>query len=121
MYLIDTIRDGDASSELVIEDMAHVYIPLLLTAQPRGQFRLGGYCNGGLLAWEIAHRLHHAGREGRICHPYQHFLTECATSIARPQSIAVWPHPTRTAEYFEISRETELDVSALEAGAVAAE
>jgi thioesterase domain-containing protein len=43
--------------------MAHVYIPLLLTAQPRGQFRLGGYCNGGLLAWEIAHRLHHAGRE----------------------------------------------------------
>ena len=43
--------------------MAHVYIPLLLTAQPRGQFRLGGYCNGGLLAWEIARRLHHAGRE----------------------------------------------------------
>ena len=58
-------------------------------AQPRGQFRLSGYCNGGLLAWEIAHRLHHAGREIESCHPYQHFLTECATSIARPQSIAV--------------------------------
>jgi transposase len=46
---------------------------------------------------------------------------DAATSIARPQSIAVWPHPTRTAEYFEISRKTKLDVSALEAGAVAAE
>ena len=56
-----------------------------------------------------------------MCHPYQHFLTECATSIARPQSIAMWPHPTRPAEYFEISRKTKLDVSALEARAVAAE
>jgi hypothetical protein len=53
---------------------------------------------------------------GRICHPYQHFLIECATSIARLQSIAMWPHPVRPAEYFEISRRTKLDVSALEAG-----
>jgi thioesterase domain-containing protein len=34
----------------------------LLTAQPTGVFRLGGFCNGGLVAWELAHQLESLGR-----------------------------------------------------------
>ena len=63
VYLIQPLRDVDDSSELVIEDMARSHVPRLLELQPHGKFRLGGYCNGGLLAWEIAHQLRKAGRE----------------------------------------------------------
>ena len=38
-------------------------VPRLLALHPGGAFRLGGYCNGGLLAWELAHQLTRAGRE----------------------------------------------------------
>jgi acyl-CoA synthetase (AMP-forming)/AMP-acid ligase II/thioesterase domain-containing protein len=49
--------------KLTIEEMAKSYVPHLLAAQPTGAFRLGGYCNGGLVAWEIAHQLNDLGRE----------------------------------------------------------
>jgi acyl-CoA synthetase (AMP-forming)/AMP-acid ligase II/thioesterase domain-containing protein len=63
VYLIQPLRDVDDSSDLVIEEMARSHVPRLLELQPHGKFRLGGYCNGGLLAWEIAHQLRQAGRE----------------------------------------------------------
>ena len=63
VYLIQPLRDVDDSSELAIEDMARSHVPRLLELQPHGKFQLGGYCNGGLLAWEIAHQLRQAGRE----------------------------------------------------------
>ena len=63
VYLIQPPRDVDDSSELVIEDMARSHVPRILELQPHGKFQLGGYCNGGLLAWEIAHQLRKAGRE----------------------------------------------------------
>ena len=69
VYLIQPLRDVDHSSDLVMEDMARLHLPRLLELQPQGKFRLGGYCNGGLLAWEIAHQLISAGREVEIRHP----------------------------------------------------
>jgi len=41
-------------------------LPEMIKQQPEGPFRLGGYCNGGLLAWEIAHQLRTAGREVEV-------------------------------------------------------
>jgi acyl-CoA synthetase (AMP-forming)/AMP-acid ligase II/acyl carrier protein len=49
--------------KLSIEEMAKSYLPHLLAAQPTGAFCLGGYCNGGVLAWELAHQLESLGRE----------------------------------------------------------
>jgi acyl-CoA synthetase (AMP-forming)/AMP-acid ligase II/thioesterase domain-containing protein len=63
VYLIQPMRDVEDTSKLVMEDMARLYMPRLLELQPHGKFRLGGYCNGGLLAWEIAHQLREAGRD----------------------------------------------------------
>jgi len=54
-------RDPDPKSS--IEEMAKSYLPHLLAAQPTGAFCLGGFCNGGLLAWELAHQLESLGRE----------------------------------------------------------
>lgn len=44
-----------------IEQMAVERLPLVLAAQPQGPYRLGGYCNGGMLAVEVAHLLIKAG------------------------------------------------------------
>ncbi len=63
VYLIHPLRDVDESTDLSIEAMARLYVPLLLVARPEGPFQLGGHCNGGLLALEIANQLTRSGRE----------------------------------------------------------
>lgn len=63
IYLIHPPRDIEANGDLSIESMARLYVPLLLAARPEGSFRLGGHCNGGLLAFEIANQLARAGRD----------------------------------------------------------
>jgi len=44
-----------------VEAMAAAQLDLVRTLQPRGPYRLAGYCNGGLVAYEIARRLREAG------------------------------------------------------------
>jgi hypothetical protein len=50
-------------AKLSIAEMAKSYLPPLLAAQPTGAFCFGGFCNGGALAWELAHQLESLGRE----------------------------------------------------------
>jgi oxalate---CoA ligase len=61
VYLIHPYSDPDP--KLTIEEMARAYLPHVLAARPTGAFRLGGICNSGLLAWEIACQLERMGRE----------------------------------------------------------
>jgi acyl carrier protein len=44
-----------------IEEMAADRLPLILDAQPRGPYVLGGHCNGALVAFETARLLVNAG------------------------------------------------------------
>jgi oxalate---CoA ligase len=44
-----------------IEQAASDYLALIRAAQPQGPYRLGGYCNGGLIALELARRLEAEG------------------------------------------------------------
>ena len=53
----------DPDPNLRIEEVARAYIPKIIAAHPTGAFCLGGHCNGGLFAWEIAHQLQNLGRE----------------------------------------------------------
>jgi len=46
-----------------IEELARGYMPAVLAAQPAGAIRLGGHCNGGLMAIELARQLSVIGRE----------------------------------------------------------
>ena len=61
VYLIHPHNDPDP--KLTIGDMARACLPQILAAHPTGVFRLGGHCNGGLLAWEIACQLERLDRE----------------------------------------------------------
>ena len=60
VYLIYPYNDPEP--KLTIEDMARACLPQILAAHPTGVFRLGGHCNGGLLAWEIARQLERLDR-----------------------------------------------------------
>src|SRR5581483_9438699 len=46
-----------------IEEMAAQYVADLLRFQPAGPFYLGGYCFGGLVAYEMARQLKAQGHE----------------------------------------------------------
>jgi amino acid adenylation domain-containing protein len=46
-----------------IEEMAAEHLQLLRAWQPKGPYLLGGFCNGALVAFEIAQRLHAAGEQ----------------------------------------------------------
>jgi hypothetical protein len=62
VYLLHPFLDSDP--ELSIKEMAQACLPHILEANSTDAFSLGGHCNGGLFAWEIAHQLERLGSEG---------------------------------------------------------
>jgi amino acid adenylation domain-containing protein len=61
LYLVDPHGFDGRAVPPSIEAMAEEYVPLVRAAQPRGPYRLGGFSNGGLVAFEIAQRLRAQG------------------------------------------------------------
>lgn len=55
--------DGKVKPFTRIEDMARHYAREIRTVQPRGPYRIGGTCTGGLVAYEIAQQLAADGEE----------------------------------------------------------
>src|SRR2546426_110717 len=45
-----------------IETMAAAHIKSMRAVQPEGPYLLGGWCNGGLVAYEMARQLHAVGQ-----------------------------------------------------------
>jgi acyl-CoA synthetase (AMP-forming)/AMP-acid ligase II/thioesterase domain-containing protein len=61
VHLIHPAYDAHAARGL--RNMAAACVEQMVAEQPTGDFDLGGYCNGGLLAWEIADQLAAKGRK----------------------------------------------------------
>jgi acyl-CoA synthetase (AMP-forming)/AMP-acid ligase II/thioesterase domain-containing protein len=80
MYLvappIDAMMHGPVPNPVLARD----YIPRLLELQPKGPFVLGGYCNGGIFAWELARQLIAHGREVQAL-----IMVDTPTLNLRPQ------------------------------------
>lgn len=55
--------DGCIANGRTIEEMAAVYLAEIRSLQPEGPYFLGGFCFGGLLAWEAAQQLSAAGQK----------------------------------------------------------
>jgi oxalate---CoA ligase len=62
-----------------IPRMAKDYMGLVTAAQPRGPYRIGGHCNGALIAWELVRQLEAAGERVELL-----TLIEPITLNARP-------------------------------------
>jgi thioesterase domain-containing protein len=67
-----------------IEEMAADYRRLLTAAGLRGPFRLGGHCNGAIIAWELARQLLAAGERVELV-----VMIEPMTLNARPSMRAL--------------------------------
>jgi thioesterase domain-containing protein len=46
-----------------VEEMASDYVALIQRTHPHGPYLIGGYCNGGVVAYEIARRLREGGAQ----------------------------------------------------------
>jgi phthiocerol/phenolphthiocerol synthesis type-I polyketide synthase E len=53
--------DGDKIISLTIEEMARHYIAEIKSVQPKGPYFIGGYCLGGMIAFEMARQLETIG------------------------------------------------------------
>jgi thioesterase domain-containing protein len=62
LYVINPAKFDDAQVPPTIEAMAAAYIKLMRSVQPEGPYLLGGFCAGGLLAYEITQQLRAAGQ-----------------------------------------------------------
>ena len=55
--------DGESPPFSRIEDMARANVQALQSVQPEGPYLLGGHCFGGVVAYQMAQQLQHAGHE----------------------------------------------------------
>jgi amino acid adenylation domain-containing protein len=61
VYAIQPLGLDGGPVPVTIEAMAEEHLRLIRQLQPHGPYLIGGYCNGGLVAYEVARRLAEAG------------------------------------------------------------
>jgi amino acid adenylation domain-containing protein len=54
---------GDGQFQTTVQEMAAQYIKEIVTVQPKGPYFVGGYCLGGIIAFEIARQLNSLGEK----------------------------------------------------------
>src|SRR5450755_813659 len=62
-YVLEPYKFAGQLSLTTVEEMAAAHIEALRAVQPEGPYILGGFCNGGLLTYEIARQLEAAGQQ----------------------------------------------------------
>jgi len=60
--LLHQSQDGSRAQYTRVEDIAAHYLEEMRTVQPTGPYYLGGYCFGGMIAFEIAQQLYRQGQ-----------------------------------------------------------
>jgi hypothetical protein len=61
-YALEPYRFDGLAVPPTVETMATAHIKSMRAVQPEGPYLLGGWCNGGLVAYEMARQLHAAGQ-----------------------------------------------------------
>jgi hypothetical protein len=61
-YTLETYQFDGLPVPPTIETMAAAHLKSMRAVQPEGPYFLGGWCNGGLVAYEMARQLHAAGQ-----------------------------------------------------------
>ena len=61
-YVLDPYKMDTMQQPPTLETMAEAYVRSLRAVQPEGPYLLGGFCGGGILAFEVAQQLHAAGQ-----------------------------------------------------------
>ena len=62
-YVLEPYTFSAADGAPTLEEIASAHIKAMRGVQARGPYRLGGFCNGGLLAYEMARQLESKGEQ----------------------------------------------------------
>lgn len=65
-YALDPYNFNGPQKPLTFEEMATAHLQALKVLQPEGPYLLGGYCNGALVACEVARQLQVQGEEVKL-------------------------------------------------------
>jgi thioesterase domain-containing protein/aryl carrier-like protein len=61
-YLLEPYKFDGLAVPPSIEEMATAHLEVMRSVQPEGPYMFGGWCNGGLIAYEMARQLHAQGQ-----------------------------------------------------------
>jgi phthiocerol/phenolphthiocerol synthesis type-I polyketide synthase E len=76
--------DGSCPPLTRIEDMAALYLKAIRRQQAHGPYLLGGYCGGGLIAYEVAQQLRAEGEEIALLALFD------AMNFSKIQKLSTW-------------------------------
>ena len=62
-YAVAPHNFGEVAAIPTVEEMAAGHLETIRSVQGQGPYRLGGFCNGGLLAYEVARQVEEAGEQ----------------------------------------------------------
>ena len=68
--------DGRETRDASIEEMAARYIDIMRSHQPQGPYRIGGYCFGGVVAYEMARQLEKVGEQVSVLAMFEGSIPE---------------------------------------------
>ena len=109
--------DGQPFRYRTIEEMASSYIQQIKRVQPLGPYYLGGYCLGGVVAFEIAQQLvrngDHVGFLGQFSAPLFYNSRNALPNNSKPKRVSpsvrsVLRHMRRRLRYFRNAIQTQI-------------
>ena len=84
-------QDGREAYDLTVKEMASRYIGAMRAFQPQGPYRIGGYCFGGVVAYEMACQLSGVGEKVSLLALFESSLVDTADTRASLHA-AGWCH-----------------------------
>lgn len=81
-YALQPLKRFETPLPASIEAMASAHLETLLAVQPHGPYLLGGYCNGGLVAFELAQQLLRRGEAVDLLFIFDTVAHNSKTSLA---------------------------------------
>jgi thioesterase domain-containing protein len=79
-------QEGDPARKITVEGIAEYYLQEVMSAQNKGPYCLGGYCFGGLVAFEMAQQLQQRGERVELL-----MLLEPANLRSSTKSVFIKP------------------------------
>ncbi|HKU27822.1 MAG TPA: thioesterase domain-containing protein, partial [Candidatus Sulfotelmatobacter sp.] len=81
-YALQPLKRFETPLPASIESLASAHLQTLLSVQPHGPYLLGGYCNGGLVAFELAQQLLRRGEAVDLLFIFDTVVHNSKTSLA---------------------------------------
>jgi thioesterase domain-containing protein len=83
--------DGRETRDSTVEEMAGRYIDVMRSRQPKGPYRIGGYCFGGVVAFEMARQLERIGEKVSVLAVFEGSMVEQKIPVPLSQRLkAIW-------------------------------